>query len=165
VLSRKFQLSIPLTYCLPSSLLLLLQIQVSSAISGIMYQSTRNNIPQYMKIHQQRCEKLKSRNAVKAFELVECCAESIRSLLIMFRDNLFVPPSNVKMSGVSRISISGLCQVKPIRTTYGVPQSPEAYCEECRCSCCNPLVCISWFIPHPTENHFHTKLYNWERVK
>jgi hypothetical protein len=85
-----------------------------------------NNNPQYIKVHQQHCEKLKFRNAVEAFDLVECCAESMRSLLPKFWDNVFVPPSRVKVFGVSRDSVSGLCQVKPIRTTYGFPQSPEA---------------------------------------
>lgn len=79
-----------------------------------------------MNIRQQNCEKLKTRNAVEPFDLVECCVESMRSLLLTFRFDMFVPPSGVKMSGVSRGSISGLCQVKPIRTNYGFPQSPEA---------------------------------------
>jgi hypothetical protein len=76
-----------------------------------------NNNPQDINIHQQHGEKLKSRNAVDAFDLVECCAVSMRSMLLMFRNNLFVPPSRVKMFGVSRGSMSSLCQVKLIRTT------------------------------------------------
>jgi len=78
-----------------------------------------NNSPQDTKIDQQNYEKLKSRNAVEAFDLAEYCADSMRSLLLTFRDNLFVPPLRVKTSGVSRGSMSGLCQIKPIRTSYG----------------------------------------------
>jgi len=85
-----------------------------------------NNSLQDTNINQQHGEKLKSRIAVDVFDLVECCAESMRSLLLMFRDNLFVPPSSVKMSGIRRGSMLSLCQLKLIKTTYGFPQSPEA---------------------------------------
>jgi len=52
-----------------------------------------NNNTQDMKIHQQQCEKMKPCNAVEPFDLVESCAKSMRSLLLMFRVNLFLLPS------------------------------------------------------------------------